>query len=218
MSKKKNLIIINAGKFGREVYTWVIQTIHRGEAWVIKGFLDDRPSILRDYQYDVPILGPVEEYIPQQNDVFLCAIGEPKDKKRFCSIIQNKGGYFATLIHPTAVIGLNVKIGAGSIIGPLTQLSCDIVLGKYVCFGTHSSTGHDTKIGDYAQINGSCEINGNAVLEEGVFLGSHATILPKAHVGAWAFVGAGSVVLRRVAPRTKVFGNPAVSIGASNGP
>lgn len=218
MSKKKNLIIINAGNFGRAVYTWVIQTIHRGEPWVIKGFLDDRPSILRDHRYDVPILGPVEEYIPQQNDVFLCAIGDPKDKKRFCSIIQNKGGYFATLIHPTAVIGLNVKIGAGSIIGPLTQLSCDIILGKCVSFGSHSSTGHDTKIGDYAQINGSCEINGNAVLEEGVFIGSHATILPKAHVGAWAYVGAGSVVLRRVAPRTKVFGNPAVSIGASNGP
>jgi acetyltransferase-like isoleucine patch superfamily enzyme len=32
-------------------------------------------------------------------------------------------------------------------------------------------------------------------------------------VGAWAFVGAGSVVLRRVAPGAKVFGNPAVAIG-----
>jgi acetyltransferase-like isoleucine patch superfamily enzyme len=84
-----------------------------------------------------------------------------------------------------------------------------------VSFGTHSNTGHDTCIGDYAQVSGSCEINGNAQLEEGVFLGSHATILPNAHVGAWAFVGAGSVVLRRVAPGAKVFGNPAVAIGSA---
>jgi acetyltransferase-like isoleucine patch superfamily enzyme len=81
-----------------------------------------------------------------------------------------------------------------------------------VSFGTHSNTAHDTRIGDYSQICGSCEINGRAVVEEGVFLGSHATILPDATVGAWAFVGAGSVVLRRVAPGAKVFGNPAVPV------
>jgi acetyltransferase-like isoleucine patch superfamily enzyme len=45
-----------------------------------------------------------------------------------------------------------------------------------------------------------------------VFLGSHATILPDARVGAWAYVGAGSVVLRRVAPGAKVFGNPASQV------
>ena len=218
MPKKKDLIIINAGKFGREIYTWAVQTIHNGFPWLIKGFLDSRREILNGYRYDVPILASPEEYIPQKNDVFICAIGDPLEKLKYCSIIKNKNGNFATLIHPTAVIGNNVEIGTGSIIGPLTQLSCDLILGQHVCLGTHSNTAHDTKIGDYAQISGSCEINGNAVLEEGVFLGSHATILPKAHVGAWAFVGAGSVVLRQVAPRTKVFGNPAVSIGVTDGP
>lgn len=217
MSEKKNLVIIGAGGFGREVYTWALQTIQSGAPWAIKGFLDDKSGTLEGYKYDVPHLNTVADYVPQQKDVFLCAVGEPKQKKRCCSIIEGKGGIFATLIHPTAVIGLNTKIGAGSIIGPLTQLSCEILLGKSVCFGTHSNTGHDTIIGDYCQISGACEINGNAVLEEGVFLGSHATILPKAHVGAWAFVGAGSVVLRRVMPGAKVFGNPAVAIGISDG-
>lgn len=82
-------------------------------------------------------------------------------------------------------------------------------------FGTHSNTAHDTEFGDYCQISGSCEINGNAVLEEGVFLGSHATVLPNARIGAWAFVGAGSVVLRQVKKGAKVFGNPAVTIDST---
>ena len=93
-------------------------------------------------------------------------------------------------------------------------MSCDIRMGRHVAFGTHSNTAHDTQIGDYSQISGSCEINGHAILEEGVFLGSHATVLPNAHIGAWAYVGAGSVVLKRVRPRMKVFGNPAVPIGS----
>ncbi|MHC4504810.1 MAG: transferase, partial [Planctomycetota bacterium] len=57
------------------------------------------------------------------------------------------------------------------------------------------------------------DINGGAVLEEGVFVGSHGVVLPGAHVGAWARVGAGSVVLRNVPPDTTVFGVPSKPIG-----
>ena len=209
---RKNLIIINAGQFGREVFTWAEQAIQAGASWWIKGFLDDRPDILTPFNYEPPILGSVENYTPEPDDLFLCAIGEPKLKQHYCSILEAKGANFATLIHPTAVVGHDVQIGAGSILAPFTQLSCDIRLGKHVTFGTFSGAGHDTLIGDWSQINGHCGINGNAVLEEGVFLGGHVCILPKAKVGAWAYVGAGSVVLRRVAPHTKVFGNPATTL------
>jgi len=208
-----NLIIINAGAFGREIHTWAQQAIRAGAALKIKGFLDDRPELLRGFSYDAPILASAEAYVPVPGDVFLCAVGVPEIKRRYCSLMSDKGARFATLIHPTASVGHDVQIGEGSVLGPFTQLSCDIRLGRHVSFGTHSNTAHDTRIGDFAQVCGSCEINGRAVVEEGAFLGSHATVLPDATVGAWAFVGAGSVVLRRVAPGAKVFGNPAVPVG-----
>ncbi len=217
MHVSQQLIIVNAGKFGREVFTWAQQAINAGTPWVIKGFLDDRPNILREFRYGAPILTSAESYEPETSDIFLCAIGESEKKLRYCSLLEAKGARFATLVHPTALVGHDVCIGDGSILGPFTQLSCDITLGRHVTFGTNSNTAHDTRIGNYSQISGSCEINGNAVLEEGVFLGSHATILPNARVGAWAYVGAGSVVLRRVRPGTKVFGNPAVAIDTADG-
>jgi sugar O-acyltransferase (sialic acid O-acetyltransferase NeuD family) len=212
MRVRHHLIIISAGDFGREVYTWAQQAVRAGAPWKLKGFLDSRPEMLARFSYDVPILASPEAYEPAADDVFLCAVGTPRDKEHYCSLMGKKGARFATLIHPTASVGHDVQIGEGSILGPFTQLSCDIRLGRHVAFGTHSNTAHDTRIGDYSQVCGSCEINGSAVLEEGVFLGSHATILPDAVVGAWSYVGAGSVVLRRVAPHTKVFGNPATAI------
>ena len=142
-----------------------------------------------------------------------CSIHSPAVKRRYCSILEAKGARFVTLVHPTALVGPDVCIGEGSILCPFTQLSCDIQLGKHVTLGTFSGAGHDSRIGDWCPISGHCGINGNAILEEGVFLGSHACILPRTRVGAWAYIGAGSVVLRRVPPRTKVFGNPAVTIG-----
>ena len=78
MSEKKHLVIIGAGGFGREVYTWALQTIQGGAPWAIKGFLDDKSGTLDGYKYDVPHLNTVADYVPQQKDVFLCAIGEPK--------------------------------------------------------------------------------------------------------------------------------------------
>jgi len=209
----QGLIIINASKFGREIYTWAQQAIQAGAPWFVKGFLDDRPDILRGFTYDVPILGSAEDHEPASDELFLIAIGEPDAKKRYCQMLESKGARFATLIHPTAVVGHDVHIGEGSVIGPLTQLSCDITLGKQVCFGTNSNTAHDTRIGDYTQVSGSCEINGNAELGQGVFLGSHATILPTVRVGDRAYIGAGSVVLKNVKPGVKMFGNPAVQIG-----
>jgi len=210
---QQNLIIISAGKFGREVYTWAQQSIRAGTRWTIKGFLDSRPDILARFAYDAPILGSVNDYNLEPDDLFICAIGEPEVKPGYCSLLEERGARFATLVHPTALVGHNVSIGEGSILGPYTQLSCDIRLGKHVAFGTHSNTGHDTRIGDYSQISGGCEINGNAEIGDRVFLGSHATILPRVRVGSRAFVGAGSVVLKNVREGMKVFGNPAVEIG-----
>jgi acetyltransferase EpsM len=45
-----------------------------------------------------------------------------------------------------------------------------------------------------------------------VLFGAGSMVHPGKAVGAWAKVGLGSVVLRRVPPRATVFGNPACVI------
>jgi len=56
-------------------------------------------------------------------------------------------------------------------------------------------------------------LNGCCSLADGAFLGSHACVIPNVKVGAWAYIGAGSVVVKAVDPYAKVFGNPAAVIG-----
>ena len=212
-----NLIIISAGKLGREIHNWSEQSIHAGLPWKIKGFLDDRPDVLNGSANMPPILGTVDSYTIDSDDVFLCAIGEPRLRQRFQVAMETRGGRFGTLIHPSAIIGRNVEIGTGSIVCPFCHISCDVRIGRSVFMGTNSNFAHDTSYGDFCQISGSCEVNGNATLKQGVFLGSHATILPEATLEEWSYVGAHSVVLRRVAPYQKVFGVPAIPFGDTRG-
>ena len=47
------------------------------------------------------------------------------------------------------------------------------------------------------------------MISQGAFLGTNSVILPHTVVEDNAYVGAGSIVLRRVKAGTRVFGNPA---------
>ena len=210
---EKNLVIIGAGQDGREFFTWATQAIAAGEPLRIKGFLDDKAGALDGYDYEPGILGDIGTYEIAERDVFVCAIGNPATKAKCCSRIMKRGGQFINIIHPLANIGLNVKLGVGIVLGPFASVTCDVKIGNHTSIGALSNVAHDTVLGDWCQISSHCGVNGCAALGEGVFLGSHACILPGVKVGPWAFVGAGSIVVRNVAARVKVFGNPASPIG-----
>jgi len=209
----RSLIIIGAGQFGREIFTWAIQAVAAGFPCRIKGFLDDRADALDGYDYPVKVLGSVRDYQIEKNDVFIGGIGDPKMKVKCYSRVIEMGGQFVNVIHPLANIGNNVQLGTGIVMGPFSSVTCDVKIGSHVKIGAFSNTGHDTVVGDWCQISSHCGINGHAKLGPGVFLGSHACVIPSVQVGAWAFVGAGSVVVRDVPAAVKVFGNPATIIG-----
>jgi acetyltransferase-like isoleucine patch superfamily enzyme len=102
------------------------------------------------------------------------------------------------------------------VLAPYVVLTADVLIGNFVSIGCMTCCSHHNQIGDWCQISGGCSLNGRVILDVGVFVGSGSTFVPGAKVGAWAYVGAGSVVLRRVKPFTKVFGNPATQIGTVN--
>jgi acetyltransferase-like isoleucine patch superfamily enzyme len=51
------------------------------------------------------------------------------------------------------------------------------------------------------------------IIEDDVWIGPNVTILKGVRIGAGAWIEAGSLITRDVAPRTKVMGNPAQEVG-----
>ncbi len=208
----KNLVIIGARGYGREVYNLATQCKGFNKEYVIKGFLDDNTEALNGFEGYPQIISPVEIYVPKENDIFVCALGSVLWKKHYVELILSKGGTFTNLIHPTSIINYNVKLGKGLIVFMYSNISNDCTIGDYVTIQGFVGIGHDTIIGSWSHLNAYSFMGGYAVLEEQVCLNTRATILPKIKVGKNAIIGAGSIVLRNVKPNTTVFGNPAKKI------
>jgi sugar O-acyltransferase (sialic acid O-acetyltransferase NeuD family) len=219
MTLIKNLVILGAGGFGREVHAWLLDSIRNGDCqptnevvWKIAGFIDDVSNAPDIFPGLPPILSKIDEYQPDPNSYLVCAIADPAAKKLLSNKLLLKGAQFFTLIHPSAIVGTNVTVGKGTVICPFTVLSTDLVVGDFVTINSGCTIGHDSVIADYCTLSGHCDITGGVKLQEGAFLGSHAAIIPKVTVGEYAVVGAGSVVIRKVAPGVTVFGVPAKRI------
>lgn len=205
----KDLYIVGAGGCGREVLQ-IIKDIHRiqGPRWNIKGFLDDTEEPLKGKACDYGVVGTIQGYYPKENEVLVMAIASPQAKQKLVPMLLERGAEFESVIHPYAGLGEFNTIGDGVVIYGGLSMSVNSTIGNYVTM-LSSWLGHDVKIGDYSTVSGMCHILGNVRVGSSVFIGANAVIAPYANIEDNAYVGIGSVVLRKVKNGKRVFGNPA---------
>ena len=204
----KNLIIIGAGGMGRTIYSNALECVGYGDTFVVKGFIDDNLKALEGFPNYLPILGTIKDYKPQPEDVFVSSIGGAARRPCMEEII-GRGGEFMELIHQTARIYANAKLGKGNFIGAYTVIGNDAVIGDYNMIQSYTVIGHDAKIGSWNRIDTHVTCVGGIVIEDEVNIHTSAVISHNVRVEASAHVGALSFVIRKVKAGTTVMGIPA---------
>jgi len=203
----KKLIIIGAGGFASEVIEWAKDILEdTSKDWTIHAMLD---NISNKPIANIPVIDTINDYIPKDDDVFICAIGDPETKMKFCNLMLSREAQFINLIHPTAVIGESVSLGKGIIACPFSVISANALIEDFVTINLHSTIGHDTMVKRGCTLSCHCDVTGHVVLGENCFMGSHALVIPGVAVENNVKIGAGSVVISKVKANTTVFGNPA---------
>lgn len=203
-----NLIIIGAGGMGRTLYDNALESVGYGEVFVVKGFIDDNLAALDGYPDYPPVIGTIKDYIPRENDVFVSSIGGASRRACMESVIS-RGGAFMNLIHSTARIRKNVRLGTGNFIGAYVAISNDTEIGDYNMIQTYTVIGHDSKIGNWNRIDTHVVCVGGIVIEDETVIHTSAVISHNVTVETGAHVGALSFVIRKVRAGTTVTGNPA---------
>lgn len=205
----KDLAIIGAGGFGKEVKTLVDHINQQEPTWNLLGFFDDRP--IKEV-HGLPVLGTIADLLNQHLELELViSIGNSKTRYEIAKRLVGVRCEFATLIHPSVIIGdpETVTIGAGSIVTAGVILTADITVKQHVIINLNATVGHDTAVCEYSSIMPGVNLAGNVTLNKGAFVGAGANILGGVKLGEFCTVGAGAVVTRDIPDYTIAVGVPA---------
>lgn len=213
----KDIVIIGAGGFGREVKT-IIDAINKiSKTYNFLGFYDDgieKGQLVNNF----PVLGNLTDLNALNSDTAVAlGIGNPQTKSKIIDSLTNDSLWFPTLIHPNVVISDDeVRIGRGSIICAGTIITCNIRIGEFVTLNLLCTVGHDAVIGDYASFMPSVNISGEVHIEEKVYVGTGASIINQLTIGKSTVVGAGAVVSKSLPEYCTAVGIPAKPIKFHN--
>lgn len=207
----KDIVIIGAGGFGREV-AWLIEDINKvNEEWNIVGFVDDNKGTQGTMINGYKVAGDVE-WLKKQEVNVVNAIGEPITKKKIMQRLENSNNTYPLLIHPSVIYSDKVSFGEGSIVCAGSILTVNIEIGKHVIINLDCTIGHDAVLGDYTTVLPSVNISGFVTTEECVNVGTSSAIIQGVTIGKNTVIGAGAVVVKDLPANCTAVGAPAKPI------
>lgn len=181
----RNIIIVGAGGWGREV-VWTLERINRiEETWNILGFADDDPAKASGSVEGYPLLGtPEKAFGDNPAAAVYLAIGDNEARENVYRRLRGRD--FPVIIDPSADVAPTAELRHGVFVGPQAVVSVGAELGKFAIVCSRAGVGHDSSMGDFAMVRPA------------------ATVLGHMKVGAHAYIAAGVVVRRDVADGEEV--------------
>jgi sugar O-acyltransferase (sialic acid O-acetyltransferase NeuD family) len=203
----RNIVILGAGGFAREMYWHIKESIPQAKMVFANDVkeTDKIPinghiiPVIKNWEFDcVPINGPDKRCEKFQE--FVIGVGSPKIKRILVQKALASGLAPApTVIHPRALVqGDDCEIGAGGIISPGCIITTNVKIGDYVLLNLNCTVGHDGILGNYVTCNPGCCISGNVTLGEGVMLGTGSVIREGIDIASDVQTGAQTCVVKNI--------------------
>jgi acetyltransferase EpsM len=166
---------------------------------------DDNSKNHNTELYGFKIIGGITNQIVGNS---IMAIGSNKVRNHFNEYLTNV--IWTTLIHPSAVISENVKIGMGTVIMAGAIIQPGAKIGRHCIINTGACVDHDCIIEDFVHLAPNTALAGGVTVGEGTFVGIGSSVVPYVTIGKWSTIGAGSAVINDIPDNCMAAGVPAV--------
>lgn len=197
------VVIFGAGKIADEAYFYLTND----SPHEIVGFTVDGAYITEKEKLGLPLV-PFEKvqdkYPPGDFKMFVAVgyqnlnkfraqkYGEAKTKGyELISYISSRASNFGRV-----EVGDNCFVLEFAVIQPCSKVGSNI----FIWSGNH--IGHHASVGDHCYIAGNVVISGGTVIEPYCFIGVSATLGHEIKIGRESFIGAGSLITKKVEPRS----------------
>jgi sugar O-acyltransferase, sialic acid O-acetyltransferase NeuD family len=200
----KDLIIIGASGHGKVI----ADIATKMERWDNILFLDDDDSINSCMGFKV--IGKSNDAYQHLDhaDIFV-AIGNNSIRERILDKLEDAGASIPILIHPNAVIGIDVEIGVGSVVMAGVVINSSTRVGKGCIINTSSSIDHDNYIEDYVHISPRVSLAGSVHVGKSSWLGVGSVVSNNVKICSGSTIGAGAVVISQIFEIGTYIGVPA---------
>ena len=206
----KRLAILGASGHGK-----VVAETAELLGWSEVSFFDDAwPTVSHIEHWSV--FGDSAALVDQLHayDGVVVAIGDNETREEKTRFLVEHQAPLVSLIHPAAVISRFAEIGNGSVVFANVVVNAYATVGIASILNTACTVDHDCKIGDAVHISPGANIAGSVQIGSRSWVGIGACIKQGVQVAENVVIGAGGVVLRDVASRLTVVGNPAKPYGS----
>lgn len=206
MENKKEIYIIGASGFGREV-AWLIEEL---DEWKVKGFIDDNEAIIGTKINNIPVLGTVDFLLDHKDKInAVIAIGNPSVRSKIVDKLKNNSNIdYPNIIAKDVRISDTCEIGIGNIICTHTVLTVNITLGNFNHINLDCTVGHDVILNNFVTVYPSVNVSGNVTIGNCSELGTGTQIIQGKKITDNVIVGAGGVVVKDINESGTYVGSP----------
>lgn len=194
------LIIVGAGGHGKVITD---NALKNGYETIC--FVDDQAQ---GEVMGFPIIGVCAD-LEKLNDGktdFVIGIGNNTVRKK---IAQRYEINWVTIIHPSAQIAFNVKIGKGTVVMANAVINACATVSEHCIINTGAIIEHDNVIENYVHISPNAVLGGTVRVGTGTHIGIGSTVINNVAVGADCVIGAGAVVVKNILKSGTYVGIPA---------
>ncbi len=117
--------------------------------------------------------------------------------------------FFVNAIHPSVIVGDNVKLGKGIVAMAGVIFNPKSAIGDFTFYATGAQIEHDCIIESYASISAGSILGGHVHIKTLAAITLNVTIVDRVSIGINTVIGAASLVTKSIKDNVLAYGNPA---------